>query len=303
METDSFSYDRICKRCRGTMITDGVTGERFCRNCGFVVEEQIQESGPERNTSKDERDDKTRVGMPTSLAIHDMGLATTIGAVNKDASGKPLSSQAKHEMKRLRIWDSRSQMSEHGDRNLRYAFTQLDKLKDKLTLSAAVVEKAAYIYRKALSKKLVRGRSIDGVLAAAVYAACRDVQTPRTLDDVAKAINIKRKDLTKSYRLLVNELDLKMPVVSSITCVSKIANKIGLSEKVMRYALTILKNANDSRLTAGKDPMGMAASALYLSCVKYDVDISQKDIANAAGVTEVTIRNRYKDMRKSLDLS
>ena len=142
METDSFSYDRICKRCRGTMITDGVTGERFCRNCGFVVEEQIQESGPERNTSKDERDDKTRVGMPTSLAIHDMGLATTIGAVNKDASGKPLSSQAKHEMKRLRIWDSRSQMSEHGDRNLRYAFTQLDKLKDKLGSAVIVLSVA-----------------------------------------------------------------------------------------------------------------------------------------------------------------
>ncbi|NDB93012.1 MAG: transcription initiation factor IIB, partial [Nitrososphaeria archaeon] len=136
----------------------------------------------------------------------------------------------------------------------------------------------------------------------AVYAACRDVEMPRTLDDVAKAINIKRKDLTKNYRMLVNELELKMPVVNSITCISKIANKLGVNEKVKRYALEILKNANDQRITAGKDPMGMAASALYISCVKYDVDVSQKDIAMAAGVTEVTIRNRYKDMRKLLDL-
>ena len=302
MVTHTRNPEGICKRCKGAMITDAVTGERFCRSCGFVIEEQVQESGPERNITKDDRDDKTRVGMPTSLAIHDMGLATTIGAADKDATGKPLSSYAKHEMKRLRTWDSRSQMSEQSDRNLRHAFTQLDKLKDKLTLSGAVVEKAAYFYRKALLKSLVRGRSIEGVLAASVYAACRDVEMPRTLDDVAKAINIKRKYLTKNYRMLVNELELKMPVVNSITCISKIANKLGVNEKVKRYAIEILKDANDQRVTAGKDPMGMAASALYISCVKYDVDVSQKDIAMAAGVTEVTIRNRYKDMRKSLDL-
>jgi len=282
------------------MVTDGATGERFCRDCGYVIIEQIEESGPERNLVKDDRDDKTRVGIPTSLAIHDMGLATIIGITNKDASGKPLSSQAKHEMKRLRTWDSRSQMNEHVDRNLRYAFIQLDKLMDKLTLSDAVVERAAYLYRKALGKNLVRGRSIEGVLAASVYAACRDVETPRTLDDVSGAINIKRKDLTKNYRLLVNELELKMPVVSAITCMSKIASKVGLSEKVKRHALAILKEANDKRVTAGKDPMGMAASALYISCIEHEVDVSQKDIAMAAGVTEVTIRNRYKDLKKSL---
>jgi len=303
MVVHAFSPNDTCRRCKGLMVTDAVTGERFCRNCGFVVDEQIAELGPERNISKDsDRDDKSRVGIPTSLAIHDMGLATVIGATNKDATGKPLSAQAKHEMKRLRTWDNRSQMSEQMDRNLRYAFIQLDKLKDKLTLSDAVIEKAAYIYRKALSKSLVRGRSIEGVLAAAVYAACRDVETPRTLGDVATAINIKRKDLSKNYRLLVNELEMKMPVVSSITCMSKIASKVGLSEKVKRHALGILKDANDSRITAGKDPMGMAASALYISCVKMDVDISQKDIAMAAGVTEVTIRNRYKDLKKSLHI-
>ncbi|MGQ0605593.1 MAG: transcription initiation factor IIB [Candidatus Nitrosotenuis sp.] len=302
MVVHTFGSDGNCRRCKGLMVTDTVTGERFCRSCGYVVDEQISELGPERRASKDDRDDKSRVGIPTSLAIHDMGLATVIGSANKDATGKPLSAYAKHEMKRLRTWDNRSQMNEQSDRNLRYAFIQLDKLKDKLTLSDAVVEKAAYIYRKALSKSLVRGRSIEGVLAAAVYAACRDVETPRTLGDVSIAINIKRKDLSKNYRLLVNELELKMPVVSSVTCMSKIASKVGLSEKVKRHALEILKEANDSRITAGKDPMGMAASALYISCVKLDVDISQKDIAMAAGVTEVTIRNRYKDLKKSLHL-
>jgi len=284
------------------LVTDGVTGERFCRTCGYVIDEQIDEIGPERHMTKDDGVDKTRVGIPTSLAIHDMGLSTMIGTVNRDAAGKPLSSQAKHEMKRLRTWDARSQMNEHADRNLRYAFIQLDKLKDKLTLSNAIVEKAAYIYRKALSKSLVRGRSIEGVLAASVYAACRDVETPRTLGDVSAAMNIKRKDLSKNYRLLVNELDLRMPVVSSITCISKIANKVGLNEKIKRQALDILRVANEQRLTAGKDPMGMAASALYIACVAQNADVSQKDVAMAAGVTEVTIRNRYKDLKKSLKI-
>ncbi len=300
MVSHKFAPEGNCTRCKGVLVTDGVTGERFCRACGYVIDEQIQEMGPERHMSQNDGEDKSRVGIPTSLAIHDMGLSTMIGAANKDATGKPLSAQAKHEMKRLRTWDSRSQMNEQADRNLRHAFLQLDKLKDKLTLSNAVVEKAAYIYRKALSKSLVRGRSIEGVLAASVYAACRDVETPRTLGDVASAINIKRKDLSKNYRLLVNELELKMPVVNSVTCVAKIANKVGLNEKIKRDALEILRDANESRLTAGKDPMGMAASALYLACVAHDADVSQKDIAIAAGVTEVTIRNRYKDLKKSL---
>lgn len=284
------------------MLTDGTTGERFCSSCGYVISEQIEDSGPERHFSKDARDDKSRSGIPTSLAMHDMGLATVIGQANKDAMGKPLTSSMKHSMNRLRTWDSRSQMHEQVDRNLKHAFTQLDKLRDKLVLSDAIIEKAAYIYRKAIAKGLVRGRSIEGVLAAAVYASCRDAETPRTLNDVADAINIKRKNLSKNYRLLVHELDLRIPVVNSIICMSKIANKIGLSEKVKRDALAVLKVANGMRITAGKDPMGMAASALYISCIKYDVNVSQRQIALVAGVTEVTIRNRYKDLKKSLNL-
>ena len=284
------------------MIADAVTGEKCCTQCGFVSVEQIEDSGPERHFSRDEKDDKSRTGIPTSLAVHDMGLATIIGTLNKDATGRPLSSNMKHDMKRLRTWDSRSQMHQQSDRNLRLAFTQLGKLKDKLALSDAVIEKSAYIYRKALAKNLVRGRSIEGMLAAAVYAACRDAETPRTLNDVSGALNLKRKDLSKNYRLIVCELDLKIPVVNSINCMSKIASKVGLSEKVKRGALAILKDANERRITAGKDPMGMAASALYISCQRYNANVSQKEIAMAAGVTEVTIRNRYKDLRHSLSI-
>ncbi len=291
-----------CRRCKGLVLTDASTGERCCQSCGNVIIERIEESGS-RSSFTDNHDDRSRTGTPNSLAIHDRGLATIIGNVSKDASGKSLSASMKNNIRRLRIWDGRSQTHEHVDRNLRLAFLELDKLKDKLTLSDVVVEKTALIYRKAVGKGLVRGRSIQGVLGAATYAACRDTGTPRTLNDVSDALNIKRKDISKSYRMLVNELDLKMPVVDSINCVSKIASKVGLDEKTRRHALEILTNANSMEITSGKDPMGLAAAALYIACLKYDIKVSQREISMASGVTEVTIRNRYKGLRESLSLT
>jgi transcription initiation factor TFIIB len=293
-----------CARCgKKSLVTDNVTGERFCAICGFVISERVDETGPEwRSFSKDESDDRSRTGSPTSLAMHDMGLATIIGHANKDVTGKPLSASMKSTIERLRTWDSRSQVHEPADRNFRQAFSELDRLKDKLALSNAVIEKTAYIYRKALDKGLVRGRSIPGVLAAALYVACRESGTPRTLNDMSRQINVKRKDISRCYRLLLRELDLNMPVVNPIICTSRIASEAGLSEKVKRRALTILKNANEMEITAGKDPMGLAAAALYLSCVLNGENTTQKVIAMAAGVTEVTIRNRYKGLRESLNI-
>ena len=304
MVLQTFNIGKRCARCgKDLMVTDGTTGEMFCRGCGCVISERVEDSGPEwRSFSKDEYDDKSRTGSPTSLAMHDMGLATIIGPENNDSTGKPLSASMKSTIERLRTWDSRSQVHESEDRNFRRAFSDLGRLKDKLALSDAVIEKTAYIYRKALDKGLVRGRSIPGLVAAALYAACRDTETPRTLTDVANGINIKRKDVARCYRLLLRELDLKMPVVDPIKCVARIASKAGLSEKTKRRALLILKDAIEMEISAGKGPMGLAAAALYLSCVMNGENKTQKDLAQAAGVTEVTIRNRYKGLKESLNI-
>jgi transcription initiation factor TFIIB len=188
------------------------------------------------------------------------------------------------------------------DRNFRQAFSELDRLKDKLAVGDAVIEKAAYVYRKALEKGLVRGRSISALVAAALYAACRDTETPRTLKDIANASNIKKKDVARCYRLLIRELDLRMPVVDPVKCVARIASKSGLSEKTKRKALDILKKAEEGKISAGKDPMGLAAAALYVACVMNGESKTQKDVAEAAGVTEVTIRNRYKGLKIHLKL-
>ena len=234
--------------------------------------------------------------------MHDMGLATIIGQADKDATGKPLSSSMRSTIERLRTWDSRSQVHEPVDRNFRQAFSELDRLKDKLAVGDAVVEKAAYIYRKALEKGLVRGRSISALIASALYAACRDTETPRTLKDIGSASNIKRKDIARCYRLLLRELGLRMPVVDPIKCVARIASKAELSEKTKREAAKILKTAEENKISAGKDPMGLAAAALYVACVTNGENKTQRDVAEAAGVTEVTIRNRYKGLKLALNL-
>ena len=285
------------------MRNDSSRGEIYCSKCGYVVHEKMVETTPEwRSFSGEEKDQRSRTGLPTSIAMHDMGLATTIGGENRDAAGKSLSGSMKSSMERMRTWDRRSQVHESADRNLRQAFSELRRLSEKLAVSEAISEKAAYIYRKALERNLVRGRSITMILAASLYAACRDRDVPRTLKDVAAASNIKKKDIARSYRLLVKEMDMKMPVVNPAKCVTKIASKAKVSEKTQRRALQILLKAEETRVSAGKDPMGLSASAIYVACTLEGENITQRDIAEAAGVTEVTIRNRYKGLRSALGI-
>ena len=282
------------------VVTDQNTGELFCSKCGLVINEKITDTGAEWRSFSNDETTKTRVGAATSLTMHDMGLSTVIGAANKDSTGKPLSAGVKSSIERLRTWDSRTQAHTSSDRNLRQALNEMGKLKDKLALTDVVVEKAAYIYRKAMEKKLVRGRSIHGLVAACLYASCRNTETPRTLDDIANGINIRRKDVARCYRLIYRELELKMPVVDPVKGVSRIASIVKLSEKSKRHAVKILDQAKETGIVAGKDPMGIAAAALYIACIYTGEVKSQKDISMASGVTEVTIRNRCVGLRKML---
>lgn len=297
VEEISLNIKERCSRCwKSSPITDLETGEIFCGDCGFVLSERVEYSGPEWRSFLDDKTNRGRTGAGASLAKHDQGLSTIINPINKDVSGKPLSVLMKKTLRRLRILDTRSHQT-HVDRNLIQAFNELNRLKDKLTISDAVIERAAYIYRKAIEHKLVRGRSISAMIASALYAACRDTETPRTLNDVAEVSNIKRKEIAKCYRLLYRELDLKMPVVDPIHCVARISSLLEITEKTKRYAAKVLKISQEHEESAGKDPMGLAAAALYLACVKNGEEMTQHDIAEASNVTEVTIRNRCKSLR------
>ena len=300
MVQEIISTDIVCGRCgKNGIITDSITGEKLCGKCGYVVSNAIQDSGPEWRSFPKEGGsvDPSRAGAPTSLAMYDRGLATIINPINRDSSGKPLTFTMKNTVERLRTWDSRSKVNAPVDRNLRQALGELSRMKDKLSLSGSVIEKASYIYRKALEKGLVKGRSISSLLAASLYAACRDAETTRTLKDVADAGNLKKKDIAKCYRILHQELGLKMPVVDPIQCVARIASSLGITEKTKRYAVKVLKVAQEHKESAGKDPMSFVAAVLYLSCLKIFEDKTQCDIAEAANVTTITIRNRYKSLK------
>ena len=293
---------RRCPSCgKEKILTDENSGELFCGSCGFVITDKLEDTGAEWRSFSQDESNRARTGAGTSLTMHDMGLSTVIGSVNKDATGKPLSASMKSSIERLRTWDSRTQAHSSSDRNLRQALNEMDKIKDKLALTDAVIEKAAYIYRKAMEKKLIRGRSIHGLVAACIYAACRNTETPRTLDDIAKGINIRRKDVARCYRLIFRELELKIPIPDPQKGVSRIASLANLSEKTKRKAIEILEKAKKVGMIAGKDPMGIAAAALYIACISNGESKSQKDISLASGVTEVTIRNRCAGLRKIIN--
>jgi transcription initiation factor TFIIB len=298
--TGSSTVCSICKSNQKT-ITDKDSGEIICSNCGVVISDKTEQTGAEwlnYASSSDGANDRSRIGMPTSLARHDMGLSTVIGMTDKDASGQKIDAAMRSTMERLRVSNLRTQTRSSTDRSLLQAFNQLDRLKDKLRLSDPIVEKAAYIYRKAQEKMLIRGRTVSGILSAAIYIACREFGTPRTLKDVSQGSNVKLKEVARSYRLLYFELDLKMPLLDPMKCIVKVANKVKLSEKTKRQAAGIMSLATKKELSTGKDPMGLAASVLYLASRKNDEKVTQADIASAAGVTEVTVRNSAKDLRK-----
>ena len=294
----------MCNTCKSSRtVTDPESGEIICRHCGIVITDKVHESRPEwRSFSSEEFMDRSRAGVPSSLARHDMGLSTVIGRADRDASGRLLDASMRSTMNRLRAWDFRSQAHSPTDRNLRQAFSELERLRDKLGVSDAVVEKTAYIYRKAQEMGLVRGRTISATVAAALYIACRESGTSRTLKDIAQIGNIKRKDIARIYRLVVIELDLKMPLIDPMKCIARVASKATLSERTRRAAIDIMELVTKSGSSAGKDPMGLAASVLYLACLSSGEPKTQTEIAEAAGVTEVTVRNRYKSLKSQLSL-
>jgi transcription initiation factor TFIIB len=297
-------HSENCPECAGkNLIHDRDTGETICGDCGLVLYEQMLDKGPEwRAFTQEEKASRSRVGMPTSYSIHDKGLSTTISQVDRDAFGRKLPQSTRLQMWRLRKWQIRSRVHSSMDRNLSQAMSELERLSGKVSISPSLKEKAALIYRKALEKGLVRGRSINAITSAALYAACRETGTPRTLRDIADASLVDRKDVARCYRLLLQELHFAMPVADSLTYVSKIAEKNRISGRTQGAAIAILADAKRKRFAAGKDPMGLAAAALYIACLQANEKTTQKDIAEAAGVTEVTVRNRYKSLKNQLKL-
>lgn len=286
------------------VVTDPDTGELIRKDTGEVISNNALSQEKEWRAFEPEEDrDRARTGAPTSLAFHDMGLSTVIGKESTDASGNQIDSSTQMRMVRLRMWNNRSHSHSSKERSLQQAFTILSKIKGKLGLPAYVTEKAAYVYRKAQEKGLIRGDSIGSVLAASIYVAARQSGVLRTLDEISDSVEVKPKAAGRSYRRIVTQLDIRIPVIDHAKYIIKVANRLGLDEMTKRKALELMEQAQKKNILVGKDPTGMAASIVYLVNLTAKSPRTQGEIASAAGVTEVTVRNRSKELRKRLGIS
>ena len=291
-----------CPECGSPrLMRDYECAEIVCMECGFVIATKLADRGPEwRAFDHEQRDKRTRVGAPLTYTIHDKGLSTMIDWHDRDIYGKRLSPGQKAQIYRLRKWQRRIRVSDATERNLAFALSEISKIANALNLPKNILETASVIYRKAVKERLIRGRSIQGVTSAAIYLACRQCKLARTLEEVAQASNISKKEVGRSYRFLVKELDYFIPPLKPSQYITKFSNQLTMQGKVEEIAHKILGTARDLKLTSGRGPTGIAAAASYIASVLTGERKTQREIAEIAQVTEVTIRNRYKELVERL---
>ncbi|MDR2544113.1 MAG: transcription initiation factor IIB [Methanobrevibacter sp.] len=293
-----------CPECGSEdLIGDYERAEIFCTECGLVIDDNLVDMGPEwRAFDHEQRDKRTRVGAPVTYTIHDKGLSTMIDWRNKDIYGRDIPARNRAQWHRLRKWQRKIRISSSTERNLAFALSELDRVSSRLSLPRSVRESASVLYRNALERKLIRGRSIEGVVAASLYIACRRSSVPRTLDEISEVSRVTKKEVGRTYRFLSRELSIKLMPTSPIDYVPRFASELGLSSEAQSRAIEIIEKAMAKGLTSGRGPNGVAAAALYVASVLLTERKTQRDVAEIAGVTEVTIRNRYKELTENLDM-
>ncbi len=301
---EEVSSPENCPSCgNSSVIRDHEQSSDICGNCGRVLKEEIKDQGPEwREYNQQEKEERDRSGAPITLTIHDKGLSTQISYKNRDGKGNKLAPGRRSQMYRLRKRQKSSKMSEQKDRNLTAAFTEVDRMSSHLGLPRKIQEETAKIYRKATDNDLIRGHSIERMSAASLYVACRKIQIPRTLEEIAEVSYATKKELGKSYRYLSRELDIQLPPTDPSMYVARFGSELGMSGEVRTEAIKIIKKAQENKLTIGKSPAGISAAALYIASKELGEKRYQSEIAEAANVTEVTLRSRYKEMDEELEI-
>ncbi len=296
-EREESESELVCPECGGSLITDEEHGETVCADCGLVVEEDEIDRGPEwRAFDSAERDSKSRVGAPTTNMMHDKGLSTNIGWQDKDAYGRSLSSRQRQKMQRLRTWDERFRTRDSKERNLKQALGEIDRMASALGLPQQVRETASVIYRRALKENLLPGRSIEGVATAALYASARMAGNPRSLDEISVVSRVEKMELTRTYRYIVRQLNLEIQPADPKSYVPRFASDLELSDEAERRARELLDDAREAGLLSGKSPVGLAAAAIYAAALLTNEKVTQSEVSEVANISEVTIRNRYKEI-------
>ena len=287
----------VCPECAGDLVTDEERGETVCTECGLVVEEDEIDPGPEwRAFDASEKDEKSRVGAPTTNMMHDKGLSTNIGWQDKDAYGNSLSSRQREKMQRLRTWNERFRTRDSKERNLKQALGEIDRMASALGLPENVRETASVIYRRALDEDLLPGRSIEGVATSALYAAARQAGTPRSLDEISAVSRVDKDEIARTYRYVVRELSLEIQPADPESYVPRFASDLDLPEEVERRARELLSTAKEQGVHSGKSPVGLAAAAVYAASLLANEKVTQSEVSEVANISEVTIRNRYHEL-------
>lgn len=293
-------YNHECPKCHGTqIIRDNEAGEEVCSQCGLVISNMV-DSGAEWRAFEFSEMGRSRAGQALTPSLWDQGMSTSFNCL-RDGTGKPLKLDAIDKMYRLKKYDNRSKVNDTQARNLSIAMAELSRLSTAIHLPENAKNDAATLYRKALNKDMIRGRSIDSFIAACVYATCRLRGIPRPLKTIATESRRDIGDVARTYRLLIQEMGLKMPINESEKFVPGIAAKLGLKRQTEQQAVEILREARSKNQLSGKDPRGLAAASLYLACLRNHDKRTQKDVAEAAGTTEVTLRNRVKGLEESMN--
>ncbi|MDZ7731320.1 MAG: TFIIB-type zinc ribbon-containing protein [Natrialbaceae archaeon] len=295
-ETTTSEQER-CPECGGQLTEDEEHGETVCAECGLVLEQDAIDHGPEWRafTSRD-TEAKSRVGAPTTNLMHDRGLSTNIGWQNKDAYGKTLSPRQRKRMQRLRTWDERFRTRDHKERNLKQALGEIERMGSALGLSESVRETASVIYRRALEEDLLPGRSIEGVATASVYAAARQADTPRTIDEVIAVSRVDELEFKRTYRYVLRELGLEVEPADAESYVGRFVSALELPDRVERRARDLLRTAKAEQIHIGKSPVGLAAAAVYAATLDDEARVTQSAVSDVSDISEVTIRNRYQEL-------
>ncbi len=293
-----------CPECGSThLVRDYERGELICQDCGLVIDESYIDQGPDwRAFDAEQKEERARTGAPMTYTIHDKGLSTEISWKNKDSYGKNIPTRNRAQLYRLRKWQRRIKVSNAAERNLSQALQEMERMASNLNIPKDVRETAAVIYRKAVRENMIRGRSIEGVVAASIYAACRMLNIPRTLEEIAAVTRIKKKDIGRTYRIMARTLKLNLFPSNPEDYVDRFCAKLNLSGEVKKKALEIIKQVEEKALTSGRGPTGVAAAAIYIAAVMNNERRTQREVAEVSGVTEVTIRNRYKEISEKLGI-
>ena len=296
-ETSTTQVVQDCPECDGRIVGDDERAEMVCEECGLVVEEDVIDRGPEwRAFDSAENDEKSRVGAPTTTLMHDKGLSSVIGWQNTDSYGKSLSSRKRQQMQRLRTWDERFRTRNSKERNLRQALGEIERMGSALGLSESVRETASVIYRRALEEDLLPGRSIEGMSTASLYAAARQAGNPRTIDEFAEVSRVGEMEFKRAYRYLIRELSLEVQPADPESYVGRFATELELSDEAERRARELLRVAKNRGIHSGKNPVGLAAAAVYAAGLLTNEKVTQSEVSDVADVSEVTIRNRYQEL-------